>query len=106
MTNLCHKEVRRIAKEMAGAAYENFAKNDQFYKTFPNQNKFIARHWKNFIGIARNTLLYMLGNPSYSDVMKADIYEIYVKDRMLQDVRSIPAAEAMDFPVMPIQGSA
>lgn len=88
---LCHKEVRRIAKELAGAAYEDFAKNDDFYKKYPSQNQFIVRHWKNFVGIARNTLVYMLSQP-HSDEMKADIYEIYVRDRILQDVESVPVA--------------
>lgn len=91
---LCHKEVRRIAKELAGAAYEDFAKNDDFYAKFPNQNKFIARHWQNFVGIARQTLVYMLGQ-NYPEAMKEDIFDIYTKDRILQDVQS-----------MPIQGSA
>lgn len=91
---LCHKEVRRIAKDLAGAAYEDFAKNDEFYKNFPNQNLFIARHWKNFVGIARETLVYMLGQ-NYPEAMKEDIFDIYTKDRMLQDVQS-----------MPVQGSA
>ena len=35
---LCHKSVREIAKDMAGAAYEELAKNDQFYSQHPNQN--------------------------------------------------------------------
>lgn len=84
---LCHKEVRRIAKELAGAAYEDFAKNDAFYKMWPNQNLFIAKRWKSFVGIARNTLVYMLGQPHYSDAVKADLYDVIVKDRIIQDVQ-------------------
>lgn len=96
-----------MARELAGAAYEDFAKNDDFYKEFPSQNKFIARHWKNFIGIARNTLIFIMDAKSnYPEQMKADAFEVYMQDRMLQDVRSVPASSAMNFPMMPAQGNA
>ena len=89
----CHKEVRRIAKELAGAAYESFAQNDAFHDMWPNQNLFIAKRWKNFVGIARSTLVYMLGQPEHSDAMKADLYEIIIADRELQQVQTVPASQ-------------
>lgn len=94
----CHKAVREIARELAGAAYEDFAKNDDFYKNFPNQNLFIARHWKNFVGIARNTIVYMLGQ-NYPEAMKQDLLDVYIKDRTLQDVQE-------GVPMVNMQGSA
>ena len=99
----CHVEVRRIAKELAGAAYEDFAKNDEFYKVWPNQNLFIAKRWKVFVEIARSTLVYMLGQPGTSEAMKADLYDIIIKDRELQAVQSVPASEFMK---LQAQGSA
>ena len=104
---LCHKHIKKMSKELAGAAYENFAKNDEFYKAFPNQNAFIARHWKNFIGIARQTLVFIMDKSSnYPEAMKAEAFEIYMQDRMLQDVRSVPASQAANLPMMQPMGNA
>jgi len=91
----CHKAIRDIAKEMAGAAYEKLASNDAFFKDHPNQNLFIAKNWKYFVGDARQSLLQILGG-NYPEAVKVDVYDIVIKDRMLQDVRSIgvPAGSA------------
>jgi len=91
----CHKAVREIAKEMAGAAYEKLASNDAFYRDHPSQNLFIAHNWKHFVGDARQSLLKILGG-NYPDAMKDDALDIYLKDRTLQDVQSIgiPAGSA------------
>ena len=83
----CHKAVRAIAKEMAGAAYEEMAKNDGFYALHPNQNLFIAKNWKYFVGYARTSLVQILGG-DYPEAVKADTFDIYLKDRALQDVQS------------------
>lgn len=95
---LCHKAVRQIAKEMAGTAYEELARNDQFFQIHPNQNLFIAKNWKHFISFARQSLLRILGG-NYPDAVKADTMDIYIKDRVLQDVQegvpmSIPQGSA------------
>jgi hypothetical protein len=89
---LCHKAVREIAKEMAGASYEELAKEDAFYKRFPNQNLFIAKHWKNYLPFARHSLLQILGG-DYPDAVKQDTFEIYLKDRELQQVESAPVID-------------
>lgn len=83
---LCHKSVREIAKDMAGAAYEELAKNDQFYSQHPNQNLFIAHNWKEFLGFARKSLLDIMGG-DYPEAMKNDAMDIFIKDRVLQDVQ-------------------
>lgn len=91
MTVYCHKAVRQIAREMAGSAYEQLASNDKFYQKFPSQGLFIARHWKNFVGIARGTLVYMLGQ-NHPDAIKEDLYDIIIKDRILQQVHEDKAS--------------
>jgi len=85
---LCHKEIRRISKEMAGAAYEELAKDGMFYKEYPKQKDFIARHWKNFIGHARSSLFQMLSG-NYPESVKEEIFEIVVQDRTLQAVNDL-----------------
>lgn len=94
----CHKAVREIAKEMAGAAYENLAEDNDFYQRFPSQNKFIAGNWKSFVGYARQSLLKILGG-TYPEAMKAEVFDVYVKDRVLQDVQE-------GKPIGPTMGSA
>lgn len=83
----CHKAVRSIAKEMAGTAYEELAKKDGFYEQWPNQNLFITKHWKFFVGAARQSLLSILSG-GYPEAMKNDALDIYIKDRVLQDVQT------------------
>lgn len=82
----CHKSVRSIAREMAGTAYEELASKDGFYEQWPNQNLFIAKNWKYFVGAARQSLLSILGG-EYPEAMKTDALDIYIKDRVLQDVQ-------------------
>lgn len=91
---LCHKAVREIAKDMAGAAYEELASADAFYQQHPNQNLFIAKNWKHFIGFARQSLLKILAG-DFPDAMKADTFNIYLKDRILQDVEDGKAMVGM-----------
>lgn len=84
----CHKAVREIAKEMAGAAYEELAKTDQFYSAHPNQNLFIAKNWKLFVAQARQALITLLGSDQ-PDAVKADALDVILKDRVLQDVQTM-----------------
>ena len=82
---LCHKEVRKIARGIAAAAYEDLARDDVFYKAYPDQKKFVERHWKNFIGAARKSLVQMLGE-NYPEHIKEHVFDVYVQDRTLQAV--------------------
>ena len=85
---LCHKSIRKIAREIAGAAYEEFACDDVFFKAYPDQKYFVERHWKNFINQARQSITAMLGG-DYPDSMKEDLFEIVVQDRTLQAVNDL-----------------
>ena len=85
---LCHKEVRRIARDIAGAAYEQMAHEDVFYKAYPDQNYFINRHWKSFIPDARRTLLQILAG-NYAESMKEEALQIFLQDKTLQAVNDL-----------------
>ena len=87
---LCHKEVRRIAKDIAGAAYEQMAHEDIFYKAYPDQKYFIERHWKSFIPDARRALLQILSG-NYPESMKEETLEIFLQDKTLQAVNDLAA---------------
>lgn len=85
---LVHKEVKKIAQGIAGAAYEEFAKDNLFYKQYPNQSIFIDKYWKVYIPEARQSLLKMLeGN--YPESMKEEIFDIYLKDYSLQEANKL-----------------
>lgn len=85
---LVHKEVRKIAKGIAAAAYEELARDDIFYRAYPNQNLFVEQNWLSFIPQARKTLLEMLGG-DYPEVMKEEIFDIYQKDWTLQEANKL-----------------
>lgn len=87
---LCHKKIRKIAKEIAGAAYNELALEDIFYEAYPSQTAFITRHWKNYIPQARNSLLQILSG-NYPDSMKEECFEIILQDRTLQAVNDLQA---------------
>lgn len=74
-----HQLFAATAKEMAGAAYEILAKDNAFYKRFPNQRRFIRLHWQDFVPEARDRLLDIL-NGVYPEAMKAPIYEAFLLD--------------------------
>lgn len=87
---LCHKEIRRIAKGIAGAAYEQMAREDTFFKAYPDENAFIERHWKNFIPDARKSLVALMSG-DYPEKIKEDAFNIFVQDRTLQAVNDLEA---------------
>lgn len=85
---LVHKEVRKIAKGIAAAAYEELARDNIFYKAHPNQGSFINRYWTAFIPQSRQILLQMLAG-DYPEDMKEEIFDIYQKDWTLQEVNKL-----------------
>jgi hypothetical protein len=60
LTKICHKETAAAAKGIAFAAYEILASDNAFYKAWPNPRRFVAKHWKDFIGHARMAFIVML----------------------------------------------
>ena len=66
----CHQALASIAQEMAGVFYETAAHDDQFYKHFPNIDKFIQREWWRFIESARQSLWALVEGKSDNKMMK------------------------------------
>lgn len=81
-----HFLIAKTAKEIAGAFYEDAARDDAFYKRYPSQDEFIASQHHQFIQVAREILVKCLASPNLPDVAKDDIYEALLKDK------TIPAA--------------
>lgn len=84
---MVHKTVKAIARELAGTYYEFAASNGRhgntFYMEFPNQGRFIAKQWRNFIVTAREIMVQMLGNPALQESYKQEIYHALLLDSTL-----------------------
>lgn len=72
---MVHKLIRKTAREFAGCFYEYAAHDNQFYKHYPNVNRFINREWAKFVKVARETLAKCLTSSNLSESEKTEIYE-------------------------------
>lgn len=72
--------VRRTAKDMCGAFYEE-NRSEQFRKNWPNQRDYIGYNWPSFVEIARGVLASMLADKSTSQHQRDEIYAAIVEDR-------------------------
>lgn len=92
MPSYCHELIAKTAREMAGALWEEQAKQDfwyhQYQRAFPGlsasqlQTKFIAAKWPLLIQVARATLTDML-TTNISETLKDQIADALIKDRSL-----------------------
>lgn len=80
-----HSLVYQTAREMAGELYEMWAKDDAFYRQWPNEKRFIKAWWPNLTGEAYDALVKMLGCPDdrVSPLLKEKIYEAVIGHRTL-----------------------
>ena len=83
----CHVYVKKTAMEMAGAVYEEAARDNKFRKDYPSSWEFRKHYWPMYIGAARQTLAQMLGQENISEHMKEEIFDILIKDRSLQSLQ-------------------
>lgn len=82
MTKFTHKLLKKTAVEMAGAIYEEMARDNAFFAKWPNQRNYIRKNWQFYIKAARTTLAQMLGG-NYPEMMKEEIFEALLQDRSL-----------------------
>lgn len=75
-----HKQIAETAKALAREQWEQLAKQNAFYKSEPDVNRFVRRHWDKYIPMVREMFALMLGNPAYSDEMKSQIQEALLLD--------------------------
>lgn len=89
----CHKQIREIAKALAGEVYERMMGDNQFWEIWKKQNpdvsrnelarRFIERNWPKMIPEARKALAMTLNSPILSEVQKLEIVDILEKDQSL-----------------------
>lgn len=78
MTKICHNLMAKTAKAIANEAYEILASDDKFYRAWPVRQRFVNRHWKDFIGHARAALAVILRDPAVHEHLKEPIYEAFL----------------------------
>lgn len=106
---MSERTIRTLAKEYAGAFYEQkrsnrFRSKDSltraktlkqlpdgsvievavtvpFFKAYPNSKAFAKGHWPLFYEAARKSLVAMLALPSVSDELKKGIHAALIEDR-------------------------
>ena len=79
MRKICHELIAKTAKEMAYADYEIMARDNQFYKNWPNSRNWMRKFWPLYVEPARATLATMLrGN--YSEALKQEVFDALILD--------------------------
>lgn len=77
---MVHKMIADTAKGCAEVQWEQLAKQNKFYKAWPDKARFVRANWPKYIAVARATLTGMLGNPKYDEAMKAEIHDALLRD--------------------------
>lgn len=83
MAKYAHKLIAKTAQEIAAAAYQDMAMDDDFYKMWPKEKAFVNKMWPTFVRVARQTLANMLSMDQYSEELKDDIAHALMLDRAL-----------------------
>lgn len=78
-----HKLIAQTAKEIAHAAYENMASDNNFYKLHPNARNYVRRFWGAFVGDAREILAGMLARDDVHQSQKDIIHDALMEERTL-----------------------
>lgn len=99
-TVVCHKMVRAIAIEMAGALYDDVMKDNEIYKGWKlvcpdltptvTEALFIEMLWPKLVPQARATMARMLGT-NLSEDLKQPIYRAILDDNMLRLAAAAPS---------------
>lgn len=93
-----HKLVRKTAKELAGAFFDNMdvfhdgrvERTTAFRAQCPDQHAFIEMYWTDFVVIARKTLAHILTQPGTTQIQKDAIYDALLNERgQLSDEQKI-----------------
>ena len=79
-----HRQVADTAKELAGAAYDRFALNNEWYKKFPSRRLWVKRAWPLFRDEARKVLAALLTQESIAEYLKESITEALIEDHQLK----------------------
>lgn len=77
---MVHEQIADTAKALAREHYDQLARNNRFYKAFPDVEEFAFRKWPLYIDMARQILVGLLNKPGLDEKLKAGILEALLKD--------------------------
>ncbi len=92
MTKIIHNRIAKTAKALAAAAYEEMAKENEFYRLHPSMRNYVRRSWQHYIVFARQALVEILRKdyayeialgaytPASVEAMKNEAYECLLID--------------------------
>lgn len=83
MSKYAHKLVAQVAREMAGAVYDEAAVNNEWYALNPSRKRFVRNVAPDLVMEARKVLAEMLGRNDTNEREKAEIYEALMMDSAL-----------------------
>jgi len=91
--SFAHKMVAHVQQEIAQSIYEQLAKRDDFYKTWPDRAVFVKQCAPTLRDAARSVLSEQLARHDVSQVEKEQIYEALLLDAVLpnEDRFVVPA---------------
>lgn len=101
MSQFAHKLIAKTAEVMAATAYEELARDNKFFKAWPNQARFAKAHIKAYTKAARTVLASMLGKdfPNMSKeeetTMKDEIAEALFADFALPAGGKVSASPSL-----------
>lgn len=77
---MVHAQIAKTAKGLAEEHWEILAKQNAFYARHKDPRKFVKRFWPNYVDMARQILVGMLGNPKYDKAFKDEILKAVTLD--------------------------
>lgn len=77
---MTHKLIGDTAKGMALEHWEQLAKNNNFFKLWPDPDEFQRQKWPLYVDIAKQTLIGMLGNPKLPAEQAELIHDVILRD--------------------------
>ena len=97
------KLVRKTARELAGAFYDNMdvfhdgrvERTTRFRAECTDQDAFIDIYWPEFVVVARKTLAHILTQPGTSQVQKDAIFDALLEERGLMNDEQLIAPSIM-----------
>lgn len=75
-----HKMIADTAKGLAREQWEVLARQNAFYRRYPNVDVFERICWPQYVPMARQILTAMLGSPKYDTHFKDTIMDALLRD--------------------------
>lgn len=92
---MVHKKIKATAMELTAVWYGEAAHDNDFYKYYPNQKKFVNKNWKRFIDLTIELYIHML-NGNYPEAMKEEIAEVLILNRAMPNHVGMPSGSLVN----------